>query len=256
MSDLDRKVFLSLVIPVYNEALNLQSQHLAQIENYLGAQHFTYEVVLVDDGSIDNTVELIKNQIKEKSHFRLIENSHGGKAITVMTGLLESVGEIAVFTDMDQATPIHQLEKIIPRFRAGYDIVIGSRHGRAGAPLIRKISAWGFSFLRNLILGLPFLDTQCGFKGFTRNAINQIFLFLLPQWEKMNTGGGGSAVNAGFDIETLFLAKKKNLKIDEVPVEWHFVGTERVQIIKDAFEAIQDMVRIRRNSIRGFYGRT
>lgn len=245
------KVKLSIVIPAYNESENLKNNVLDEVEDYLKSQNYSYEVVIVDDGSKDDTVLQIKKQIKDKDHFRLMENSHGGKAITVMTGMIESMGEIAVFTDMDQATPIKELEKILPIFEEGYDVVIGSRQGRKGAPLLRKLMAWGFATLRNLLLGLPLKDTQCGFKGFNRHAVDKVFPDLLIIWKKNKAQK--AAVNAGFDVETLFLAKKKGLKIAEIPVEWHYVGTERVQLISDSIEAIKDMLRIRINDLQGKY---
>lgn len=251
MQKTSEEIFLSVVIPAYNESKNLKKGVLDEVYSYMKDRDYVYEVLLVDDGSKDDTVELIKEQINGKKGFRLLENLHGGKAITVMTGMIESKGKIAIFTDLDQATPISELEKILPKFNEGYDIVIGSRHGRKGAPVIRKLMAWGFSLVRTILLGLPFKDTQCGFKGFTRDAVNGVFPEMLSRWKKMVVKG--AAVNAGFDVETLFLAKKKDFKIAEVPVEWHYVGTERVQLVGDSLDAIADMLRIRFNSFFGKY---
>lgn len=210
-----------------------------------------YEVIVVDDGSTDGTADRVKEIIGKMSNFRLIENKHAGKAVTVMTGLLAAEGEKVFFTDMDLATPIEELDKLLVKFDEGYDVVIGARQGRKGAPLIRKLSAWGFSVLRNLILGLPFKDTQCGFKGFTNEAVQKIFPTMLDGWSKHRASGG--AVNAGFDVEMLFIAKQKGLKISDVPVVWHYVDTERVQVIADAIQAIKDMLRIRINGWKGSY---
>lgn len=242
---------LSVVIPSFNEEANVRKGVLNEVESYLKKQNYDYEVLIVDDGSTDNTKQLVREQIKDKKNFKLIENTHGGKAITVMTGLLESKGELALFTDMDQATPIGELEKLLPEFEKGLDIVIGSRHGRKGAPVIRKIAAWGFSILRGIILGLPFSDTQCGFKAFNRESIEAIFPKIKKEWGVVHFKGG--AVNAGFDVEILFIAKKLGFKIEEVPVEWNYVDTERVQVVKDAAAAIYDMLRIRINDLRGKY---
>ncbi len=242
---------LSVIIPAYNEAANLKKGKLEQVHNYLSAQKYSYEVLVVDDGSTDGTAAGIKDQIKSMKNFRLIENPHGGKAITVMTGLLAAVGEIVLFTDFDQATPIEMIEKFFPQFDQGYDIVIGSRDGRKGSPLIRKFISWGFSTLRNIILGLPFSDTQCGFKAFTQQSVKQIFPSILTRWQ--NTQVKGAAVNAGFDIEFLFTARKKGLKIIDVPVEWRYVESERVSFLSSAIEAIQDMLRIRLNDLQGKY---
>ena len=242
---------LSVVIPAYNEEKNLQSGALLQVVKYLNKQNYQYEVLIVDDGSSDRTVEIVEEQISNLRSFKVVRNSHGGKAITVMTGLLESKGDIAVFTDMDQATPIVEIEKFLPKFSEGFDVVIGSRQGRQGAPLVRKLMAWGWSFLRGVVLGLPFKDTQCGFKAFNRKAIKTVFPELLEDWQKMKAGG--AAVNAGFDVETLFLARKKGFKIAEVLVDWRHVGSERVQAFGDSLEAIKDMLRIKVNDLKGKY---
>lgn len=242
---------LSVVIPAYNEETNLKKGVLQDVEQYLEQQKLDYEVVVVDDGSDDQTKEIIKEKILNNENFRLIENKHGGKAMAVMTGMLESQGEIVLFTDMDQATPIDQLENFIPRLEEGNDIVIGSRHGRKGAPLVRKLAAWVFAVLRNMILGMPFADTQCGFKAFNRKSIDKIIPKIKSEWGVVHFKGG--AVNAGFDVELLYLAKKYGFNIAEVSVEWNYVDTERVQVIKDALAAIYDMLRIRWNDIRGKY---
>lgn len=242
---------ISIVIPAYNESQNLKHYVLDEVYDYLKKQTYTYEVLVVDDGSKDDTVKLVTEQIKTKKGFRLIENVHGGKALTVITGIQAAQGQITLFTDMDQATPIQELEKFLPKFKENYNVVIGSRSGRRGAPLIRKVTAWGFSVLRNIILGLPFKDTQCGFKAFDRQAIETVFPILKQKWEERKSHG--AAVNAGFDAEMLFIAKKYGLSIAEVPVDWHHVGSERVQIIKDAVEAIKELLRIRFNDMRGLY---
>ncbi|MEK6881870.1 MAG: glycosyltransferase, partial [Nanoarchaeota archaeon] len=164
---------LSIIIPSYNESLELKKEAVDVVDSYLKTQEYPYEVLIVDDESTNGTLDELKVYAKNKKGFKILENKHGGKAITVMTGLLQSTGDIAIFTDMDQATPINETEKLLTEFEKGFDIVIGSRKGREGAPITRKITAWGFATLRNIILGLPVKDTQCGFKGFKREAIEQ-----------------------------------------------------------------------------------
>lgn len=242
---------ISVVIPAYNEERNLKKGVLDEVNLYLKKYGLDYEVVVVDDGSTDSTKESVKKFIKRNTSFKLIENSHGGKAMAVMSGMEKALGEIVLFTDMDQATPINQLEKFLPKFEEGFDIVIGSRKGRKGAPLIRKLSAWGFSVLRAIILGLPFSDTQCGFKAFNKKTLEKIIPKIKNEWGVLHFKGG--AVNAGFDVELLYLAKKFRFKIAEVEVEWNYVDTERVQVIKDALAAIYDMFRIRINDLLGKY---
>src|SRR3989338_867808 len=125
---------ISIIIPAYNEEKNLKRGVLSEVGNYLEQLKIDYEVIIVDDGSSDASVEIIKKYISKNRNFRLIQNQHGGKAIAVTTGMLAGEGEIILFTDMDQATPISQVEKFMPKFEEGYEIVIGSRHGRQGAP--------------------------------------------------------------------------------------------------------------------------
>ena len=242
---------LSVVIPAYNEENNLKKGVLSQVENYLKKTNLDYEVLIVDDGSSDNSKEIIEKFLSKHRKFKLIEKAHGGKAIAVMTGMEKATGDIILFTDMDQATPIDQWDKFYPKFTSGSDIVIGSRQGRKGAPLIRKLAAWGFSVLRGIILGLPFKDTQCGFKAFNKKAVEKIIPKINKEWGIIHFKGG--AVNAGFDVELLYLAKKYGFKIAEVLVEWNYVDTERVQVIKDALAAIYDMLRIRVNDLKGKY---
>ncbi len=248
---MESKLKLSVVIPAYNEAANLKKGVLDEVNEYLKMQSYPYEVLIVDDGSKDDTVSIAKSSVKDFKNFKVIENPHGGKALTVISGMLQVTGDIILFTDMDQATPIDQIEKFLPQFREGVDVVIGSRSGRKGAPLIRQIAAWGFSLLRNIILGLPFTDTQCGFKAFRKECVSVVFPVMQNLWKRRISSGG--AVNAGFDVELLFLAKQRGYKIVEIPVIWRYVDSERVQFIKDAFEGIRDMLRVRKNQLTGKY---
>lgn len=245
---------LSVIIPAYNEIDNLKKGALDEVESYFFKQKYSYEVLIVDDGSTDGTAEFAENFTKKNPKFTLIKNNHGGKAIAVMTGLIACKGDIGLFTDMDQATPISETGKVLPFVDQGADIVIGSREGRKGAPLIRKLMAFGFSMIRTIILGLPFKDTQCGFKAFNRKSIKAIFPILKERWHKHLQKKGG-AVNAAFDVETLFIAKKLGFKIKEVQVQWHHVGTERVQVVRDSIDAVIDILKIRINDLSGRYSK-
>ena len=243
---------LSVVIPSYNESAELKKTSIDAVDTFLKLQNFSSEVLIIDDESTNESLEVVRDYIKGKKNFKLIENEHGGKAITVMTGMLEAKGEIRLFMDMDYATPIEEINKFMPMFEEGFDIVIGSRHGRKGAPILRKIAAQGFVMLRNIILGLPLSDTQCGFKAMSYEATEKIFGQMLITWKKMRAKN--AAVNAGFDVEMLFLAKKKGFKIAEVIVDWHHVQNEKqVQLLRDSVETIKDMFRIRLNDLQGKY---
>ena len=242
---------LSIIIPAYNEEENIRKGCLKEAIDYLTSADYSYEVILVDDGSTDKTSSLIEKEIKEKENFKLLKISHGGKAATVITGLLQAKGEIALFTDMDQATPLSEVDKFFSEFENGADIVIGSRTGRKGAPFMRKLAALVFAILRSIILGLPFKDTQCGFKAFNKKSRDAIFPKIKDEWGVVHFKGG--AVNAGFDVEVLYLAKKLGFKIAEVEVDWNYVDTERVQVVKDSAAAIYDMLRIKWSDLSGKY---
>ncbi len=168
-----------------------------------------------------------------------------------MGGMLKTTGDIVLFTDMDQATPMEEFGKFIPKFEEGYDIVIGSRTGRKGAPLIRKLMAYGFTALRTIILRLPYKDTQCGFKAFKKEASEKIFKRMKIFSERNKVKGAG--VTAGFDLEMLYLARKLRFKVAEVPVNWHHKETERINPVKDSFEGLRDLLKVRINALEGKY---
>lgn len=241
-----KKQHLSVVIPAYNEHSNLERGVLASVWDYLKGQDYSWEVLIVDDGSTDDTADLAESFAKTHNGFRVLKEPHRGKGGTVIAGVLAAKGEIILFTDMDQATPINQIEKLMPKFKQGSDIVIGSRAGREGAPLMRKIMAYGFVFLRTVILRLPYKDTQCGFKAFKREAAKKIFKRMKIFNEKTRTSG--ASVTAGFDLEILYIARKLKLKVTEVPVEWHHQEGTKVNPIKDSWEGLRDLMRVRINA--------
>lgn len=250
------KPYLSIVIPCYNEARNIRLGALFQVAHYIQHQTYKWEIIIVDDGSTDESIALIEDFMSEYKGFRLIKNHHQGKANTVVTGIMQSEGDVVLFSDLDQATPLKESEKILPWIDEGYDVVIGSRNSmRSGAPFLRSAMARGFMFLRWLILGLSSItDTQCGFKAFKRSSANKIFQRMnVYKLEKNRKHVGGSQVTAGFDVELLFIARKLGYKIKEVPVEWHYVETRRVDPIRDSISSIQDLIKIRWNNMTGKY---
>lgn len=246
-------VFLSVVIPAYNEESNIRLGALEKVARYLEHQTYQCEAILVDDGSNDATPGLLDTFAKENQGFRVIHNPHQGKAATVITGMLAARGGIVLFSDLDQATPISQLEKLLPWFEKGYDVIIGSRSThREGAPFLRRLMGRGFIILRSLLLGLNgIVDTQCGFKAFRRQVAKEIFgrMKLYGTMRQVH----GSMVTAGFDIEVLFLAKRLGYKIKELPVEWHYVETRRVSVLKDSWQGLLDLLKIRVNVLRRLY---
>lgn len=252
--------YLSVVIPAYNEETNIRLGALDKVARFMDGLSYGWEVLLADDGSTDGTKGLLDEFASKNNGFRVLRNTHQGKALTVIAGVFAAKGEIVLFTDLDQATPIAEVEKLLPWFkkslpagRQGFDVVIGSRSNkREGAPLTRRVMARGFMILRSILLGLHGItDTQCGFKAFRQSVARDILgrLKLYSDHHEVE----GSMVTAGFDLEVLFLARKSGYAIKEVPVEWHYVETRRVSPIKDSLQGFMDIVRIRLNSIRGLY---
>lgn len=244
---------LSVVIPSYNEIVNLRKGVLDKIERYLTRQKYLWEVIIVDDGSDDGSAEFVERFIKEEKSFRLIRNNHSGKAGAVTTGMLSAVGKLRLFTDMDQATPIEEVEKLLPFFNEGFDVVIGSRSTRKGSPLTRRVMSKGMMVLRKTMVGISDIhDTQCGFKMFRDEAAKDLF----SKISELHHGFSrihGSNVTAGFDVELLYLAEQMEYRIKEVPVEWLYVETRRVSPVNDSINGVLDLARISANKLSGKY---
>jgi len=245
-------VYISIVIPCFNEERNIRLGTLQNVAHFLKKKRYSYEVILVDDGSTDESLKLIGNFINEHPKVRLIKRVHQGKAAAVISGMLEAKGKYILFTDLDQATPICELDRLLPLFTQGYEVVIGSRNTkRRGAPFLRLAMARGFMIIRNLILNLGIADTQCGFKAFTKEAVRQIIPRL--KLHGLKNSAHGSTVTAGFDVELLYIAKLLRFKIAEVPVEWYYQETRHVSPIKDSWEGLIDLIKIRWMNIKGDY---
>ena len=249
-----KNIFLSVVIPSYDEMANLQKGVLDKVEHFLSKKKYYYEVIIVDDGSTDGSVDFVKKFIKDNNNFRIIENPHLGKAGAVTAGVLSSKGDYVLFSDMDQATPIEEVDKLLPYFEEGYDVVIGSRRfQRKGAPWTRRLMARGMIFLRTFLVNMRGVsDTQCGFKMFKKEVSQKLFNKinkLHNNFKKVS----GSNVSAGFDVELLYIAENLGYKIKEVPVNWLYVETRRVNPIKDSIEGFMDLIRIKIKALKGEY---
>lgn len=247
-------IFLSVVIPCFDEMANLQKGVLDKVVHFLDKKKVPYEIIIVDDGSRDGSDVFINKITKEYPQIKLIKNNHLGKAGAVTTGVLKSQGEYILFTDMDQATPIEEIDKLTPYFKDGFDVVIGSRNrNRKGSPLIRLFVSRANVILRKLIVGLPNItDTQCGFKMFRNEVAQEIFskvYSLHHGFEKIS----GSSVTSGFDVELLLIAQKKKYKIREVHVTWLYVETRRVNPVKDSIDGVKELLTIKSNDMKGLY---
>ncbi len=242
---------LSVVIPAYNEEKNLTSGILDHVYEYLKRQNYSWEVIIADDGSSDKTAELAEEIIGKYKGFRLLKEPHRGKGGIVIAGVLAAKGEIVLFTDMDQSTPLIEIEKFLPYFDEGYDIVIGSRAGRKNAPIFRKIMSWGFSTLRMVLLRLPYKDTQTGFKAFKKEAAQTIFGKMKVFFDRMRVKG--ASTTAGFDVEMLYIARKMGYKIKEVPVEWVYEPGTKKNPFKESWIGFKGVIAVRIKSLLGVY---
>jgi len=237
---------LSVIIPAYNEEKRIEKT-LKEIDVYLSRQNFDYEILVVDNGSKDRTREIVRElQGGRIKGLRLIERNSGGKGKAVSAGMLEAIGDFRIFTDADNSTSIDQIEKMWPEFQNGYNVVIGSRDIKGAVlnppqPWIRQILLGeGFKLYRKIIIGLWGIeDTQCGFKGFTGKAAEEIF-------PKSKIG------HFAFDPEILVLAQKFGYKIKEIPTIWKNDLDSKVKlgsIIKMAL----DLIKIKWNLITKKY---
>ncbi|NLG96557.1 MAG: glycosyltransferase [Chloroflexi bacterium] len=243
-------VRLSIVIPAYNEENAIRAGKVSRVTDWLKTQSFESEIIIVDDQSIDQTYIAAESALKAavepgRITGRVITIPHAGKAAAVLTGIKESQGDWVLFTDMDQATPITEAPKLLAALQEGCDIAAGSRGVvRKGAPAGRYLLSWGQVLLKSILLGLQITDTQCGFKAFTRSAALDVIDHLIVYApERLGTVNGPS-VTSGFDVEFLFVAQRLGYSIREVPVQWNYQQTRRVNLFRDARRGLRDLFSI------------
>jgi len=234
----------SLIIPAYNESSRIRLT-LDRILDFI-QPGWNVEILVVDDGSHDDTAAIVRQYAASHPQIRLVQNpGNRGKGYSVRNGMLHAHGAICLFTDADLSSPITEAPKLFDAIAAGADIAIGSRWLRSELqtqrqPLYRQAFGRIFNLLLRVFLGLRFVDTQCGFKAFRREAAQRIFpLQTIDRW--------------GFDPEILFLARQFGFRVQEVPVLWaHSEGT-RLHPFRDGFHMFLEILRIRWNSITGVY---
>lgn len=248
--------YLSLIIPAYNEGTRLGAT-LHTIVGYLAAQPYRWELLIVDDGSDDDTLALARSFSAEHPTvpITVVANPHRGKAYAVRTGVRAARGKLIGFTDADLATPIETLASAIEQFAAGADVVIGSREG-AGAirhdePIYRHLMGRIFNGLVQLVALPGIQDTQCGFKILRDPAARAIFA-ATRLYDEDAAAPQGPAVT-GFDVELLYLARRYGYRIAEVPVVWQYVAESKVNPFRDTLRNLRDLLMVRVNSLRGRY---
>ncbi len=239
----EEKVFLSIVIPAYNEE-NRLPKTLPKVVEYVEAQPYTAEVLVVDDGSTDRTAEIVEAFAAEHPVVRLVRARHGGKGHAVRTGMLQARGEYAFLCDADLAMPITELPKFLPPQQDSYHVAIGSREAegavRYNEPAYRHVMGRVFNWLVKVMAVPGYEDTQCGFKCFHASAIEDLFTH--------QTIDGFS-----FDVEVLYIARKRGYRIIEVPIQWYYQPESKVHPVKDTIRMFRDMLRVRRNDRNGVY---
>jgi glycosyltransferase involved in cell wall biosynthesis len=238
---------LSIVIPAYNEEQRLPKT-LDCIFSYVKSRPYLVEIIVVDDGSSDQTAEVVITCRQKYPELRLLSNTQNrGKGFSVRHGMLEARGEIALFSDADLSTPIEEADKLLTAVRNGYDAAIGSRAVDRSLidvhqSLIREQAGILFNRLVRWIMGIEFSDTQCGFKAFRRERTRIIF-----EQQRIE--------RFGFDPEILFLAKRNGLRVAEVPVRWSHDSGTKVNVASDGIRMFLDLLLIRWNAVRGYYPR-
>jgi glycosyltransferase involved in cell wall biosynthesis len=234
---------LSIIIPAHNEEARLPPS-LEKIDAFLKTQSFEAEVIVVENGSYDRTAAVVREYAATHPYIQLIEAPVRGKGLAVKVGMLAAKGEYRFICDADLSMPIEEIVRFLPPNVEGYDVIIATREGkgarRVGEPEYRHI----IGRVNNIIIKLTalrgFEDTQCGFKMFTRRAAEDLF-----EVQQM-TG-------IGFDIELLFIAKRRGYKIKQVPITWYFDADSRMRLVGDSMYLLVEIWQIRRNWYRGVY---
>ncbi len=235
----------SIVIPAYNESARI-TPSLEKILAYIAEKRWDAEVLVVNDGSKDNTAEIVRRFAERNPIVRLIENpGNRGKGYSIRNGMLQARGDILIFSDADLSSPIYESARLIQAIESGADVAFGSRWLEADTqterqPILRQIAGRAYNILLRIILGLNFKDTQCGLKAFTRDAADKIFTRQkIERW--------------GFDPELLFIARKFKMKMVEIPVEWAHDDRSKINPVVDGFKMGMEMLKIRWNGITGRY---
>jgi dolichyl-phosphate beta-glucosyltransferase len=237
----------TIVIPAYNEGARIE-RALVEVLRTLDEKQWDAEVIVVNDGSRDNTAEIVRSFVAADRRVRLLENDRNrGKGYSVRNGLLHGAGKIVMFTDADLSAPMEEAERLFTAIREGADVAIGSRwlersRQTIHQPLYRQFFGRCFNMMTRMVMRLPFADTQCGFKAFRRDAAQTIFqLQRIERW--------------GFDAEILFIALRRGYRIREVPVTWGHDERSRISYLRDGIRMLEDLAYVRWNSLIGTYSR-
>lgn len=235
--------FLSIIIPAYNEE-NRLPRTLGQVFAFLEIQTYSYEVVVVENGSTDDTLHLARQMASKNQNLIVIHEELRGKGNAVRAGMLSARGQFLFICDADLSMPIEEIQKFLPPQLADFDIAIGSREApgavRYNEPSYRHWGGRAINLLIRLLI-LPGLnDTQCGFKCFRAETTRDLFK------QQILTGWS-------FDFELLYIARRRKLRIREIPIQWYFDPDTKVRAVRDALHMILDIFQVHLNAILGRY---
>jgi len=255
----DQMPYISVIIPCWNEQKNLEAGVLDEVYEYLVRQTYLWEVIVVNDESSDDSRRLIERFIEDKEGFSLYDITHGGKPAAVWAGIENASGDVVLFTDMDQSTPIGELAKLLPWYERGYDVVIGSRgSAREGFSFTRRAGSFIFGALRGLFLLRGIRDTQCGFKSCRRRVALEVFPRL--QFFKHKDRPKGWKVSA-YDVELLYLFERAGYRTKEVVVQWRNrdlsdtkgQGSGLARYVHESVDMAKEVIRVKLNQLKGLY---
>ncbi len=245
MTKPDTAPWLSVIIPAYNEERRLPAT-LEKILPYLAGRPFPHDVWVVDNGSTDRTAEVVRGYMRRYSTLRLEQITARGKGIAVRTGMLRAGGAYRFLCDADLSVPVEEFGRFYPPVLEDADVAIGSREifgaRRFDEPSYRHLTGRVFSLAVKLVVMRGFEDTQCGFKCFRAAAAEDLF-----SRQRFN---GWS-----FDVEVLYLARRRGFRIREVPISWYYQSDSRIRLASDSLSMFSDLLRIRWNDVRGKYAR-
>ena len=248
---------LSVVIPAYNEAATIRGGVLRQILEFLRTCGTSFEVVVVDDGSGDDTAAWTRDIASHEPAIRMLQIDHGGKAHALVHGMRAALGQIVLVSDMDQAIPIGEAAKLLPWFDRGFDIVVGSRgFERRHASVSRRLISYGQLAARYAVLGFAdIVDTQCGFKAFRRAIVGPLVERLVVYAGAASMRATGPNLSPGFDVELLYAAKRRGIAIKEVPIacDHRRGGGRPTRVLRDCVRGLADLVAIRAAARQGRY---
>ncbi len=237
------ELLLSLILPAYNEEERLP-ECIEKVERFISAQNFPVEVIIVENGSRDRTLALANEFAGRYPWLRVFHEERSGKGRAVRRGMLEAVGRYRFFADVDFSMPIDEISNFLPPVLSDYDIAIGSREVKGAVrynePAFRHFTGRVFNWVVRILAVHGVQDTQCGFKSFSAAAAEKLFsMQLIDGW--------------AFDAEVLFLAQHFGYQIIEVPVQWYYDDHSKINVFKDSWKMIRELLLIRKNYYSGKY---